>query len=342
MLHRDDQTVDLDAELAQWPALQERHDFSGLLLGNGASQAVWKNFAYDSLFDLAQTTRNKPLSTSEMSVFRVLDTHNFEPVLSALKTAMQVNAALTISSASPRNRYFAIKEALIHGIRSVHIPWKLMQESTLARLNQALQQYRNLYSTNYDLLAYWAVMHDPLPFDDLFDEDTGFSPRPATAQRTRLLYLHGGMHLVKNLDGTTRKLPSSGSTLLGSFAINALDDVPTFISEGRSAEKLKIIGHSGYLSWCHSQLATHQGALCIFGQALGAQDQHIVDAIRQARPQTLAISIYPRSPAFIAHQKKHYSELFADMQIELLFFDAKTHPLGAPDLNVPVEHLKLR
>jgi hypothetical protein len=30
------------------------------------------------------------------------------------------------------------------------------------------------------------------------------------------------------------------------------------------------------------------------------------------------------------------------MQIELLFFDAKTHPLGAPDLNVPVEHLKLR
>ena len=333
--------VDLDAELAHWHELQDRHDFSGLLLGNGASQAIWKNFAYDSLFDLAQTTRNKPLSISEMSVFRVLDTHNFEPVLSALKTAMQVNAALTISSASPRNRYFAIKEALIHGIRSAHIPWKLMQESTLIQLNQAFKSYRNLYSTNYDLLAYWAVMHDPLPFDDMFDEDSGFTPRPATAEKTRLLYLHGGMHLVKNIDGTTRKLPSSGSTLLGSFAINALDDVPTFINEGRSEEKLKIIRHSEYLSYCHGQLAAHQGALCIFGQALGAQDQHIVAAIRQARPNVLAISIYPRSAAFIQHQKKHYRDLFAGMETGLLFFDAKTHPLGNPDLNVPVERLKL-
>jgi hypothetical protein len=157
-----------------------------------------------------------------------------------------------------------------------------------------------------------------------------------------LLYLHGGMHLVKNLDGTTRKLPSSGSTLLGSFAINALDDVPTFINEGRSAEKLKIIRHSEYLAYCHGQLAVHRGALCIFGQALGAQDQHIVDAIRHASPPYLAISIYPRSAAFIEHQKKHYRDLFAGLETQLLFFDAKTHPLGNPELNVPVEHLKLR
>ena len=119
--------TDFDAELADWSQLQTTHPCSGLLLGNGASLAVWKNFAYDSLFELAQTTRNKPLSPTELALFKSMETENFEPVLSGLKVAMRVNAALTISSSSPRNRYFAIKEALIHGIRSAHIPWRLMK-----------------------------------------------------------------------------------------------------------------------------------------------------------------------------------------------------------------------
>src|SRR5690606_10460737 len=109
--------------------------------------------------------------------------------------------------------------------------------------------YHSVYSTNYDLLAYWAVMHAPEHFDDRFGELATFDPHAPAAKATRMLYLHGGMHLVKNLDGSVRKLLSSGSTLLGSFAINALDDVPLFICEGSSEEKLKIIRSSDYLSF---------------------------------------------------------------------------------------------
>jgi len=332
--------TDFDAELADWPTLQTAYPCTGLLMGNGASLAVWKNFAYDSLFELAQTTRNKPLSATELALFKSMETENFEPVLSGLKVAMRVNAALTISSSSPRNRYFAIKEALIHGIRSAHIPWRLMQAGSIAHISQALSQYQTVYSTNYDLLAYWAVMHGAQPFDDLFDDDAEFNLHRTDSSATRILYLHGGMHLVKNFDGSVRKLLSSESTLLGSFAINALDDVPLFVCEGRSEEKMKIVRGSDYLSFCHGELAQHQGALCIFGHALGKQDRHILAAILQARPQSLAISILPRSEAFIQHQKRHYSALFEGQNIELRFFNAKTHPLGSDALAVPVARLK--
>jgi hypothetical protein len=332
--------TDFDAELADWNQLQSTHPCSGLLLGNGASLAVWKNFAYDSLFELAQTTRNKPLSPTELALFKSMDTENFEPVLSGLKVAMRVNAALTISSSSPRNRYFAIKEALIHGIRSAHIPWRLMAPSTIAHISKALSQYETVYSTNYDLLTYWAVMHGAQPFDDLFDDDAQFNLHRTASHATRILYLHGGMQLVKNFDGTARKLMSSESTLLGSFAVNALEDVPLFVCEGRSSDKMKIIRGSDYLSFCHAQLAQHQGSLCIFGHALGKQDRHILDAVLQARPKTLAISILPRSEAFIQHQKRHYSALFEGQNIELNFYNAKTHPLGNPELAVPVARLK--
>lgn len=329
------QLTDIDARLADWNDLQTaRGERWGLLMGNGASLAVWKNFAYDSLFDLSQTTRSNPMSRTELAVFSAMDTHNFEPVLAALKSAMRVNAALTISSSSPRNRYFAIKEALIHAIRSVHIPWKLIEATTLARLNSELQRYTSVYSSNYDLLAYWAVMHAPEHFDDVFNDESTFNLHSVQTNATRVLYLHGGMHLVKNLDGTVRKLLSSESSLLGSFAINALDDVPLFISEGSSAEKMKLVRTSDYLSFCHAQLAQHSDALCIFGHALGKQDAHIVAAVRQARPKRIAISVLPRSDAFVVFQKRHYIELLGDLDTELSFFDAKSHPLGSTELLV--------
>ncbi|WP_268797692.1 DUF4917 family protein [Pseudomonas huanghezhanensis] len=333
--------TDFDAALGDWNDVQATTPCSGLLLGNGASLAVWKNFSYDSLFELAQTTRNKPLSPTELALFKAMETQNFEPVLSALKTSIRVNAALTISSSSPRNRYFAIKEALIHGVRSVHIPWRLMEQHTLLAISQALSQYGTVYSTNYDLITYWAAMHGQAPFDDLFSEDATFNLHANQASGTRLLYLHGGMHLVKNFDGSARKLLSSESTLLGSFAVNALDDVPLFVCEGSAQEKLKVIRGSDYLSFCNAQLARHEGALCIFGHALGKQDRHIVEAVREAKPATIALSILPRSDAFIQHQKRHYSALFAESGSELKFFNAKTHPLGNADFLVPVDSLKV-
>ncbi|MNF39736.1 hypothetical protein D3C76_138180 [compost metagenome] len=328
-----------DANLAAWPALQSTGNFTGLLLGNGASRAIWRNFAYFSLFELAQKVRNKPLGQTDLALFKAMGTDNFEQVLSALNTTVKVNAALAISSSSPLNRYYAIKEALIHAMRSVHIPWKLMQPSTLQALNTELRNYRTVYTTNYDLLGPWARMHNPGGFDDLFRADSGFDISDTKPQGSRILYLHGGLHLIKNIDGSTRKRNATGSSLLDGFAINTPGDVPLFVSEGSVQDKLSAIRASDYLNWCHGELASHEGALCVFGHHLGDEDAHIVHAIEQAGIKTLAISIHPLSEASIISQKQRYSRLFAGKNVRLAFFDSKSHPLGAEALNVSVELL---
>jgi hypothetical protein len=331
-----------DARLEDWETLRAHTAFGGLLVGNGASRAVWDDFGYDSLFENARTVEEKPLSPSELSVFDALQTRSFEQVLGALKTTSRVNKALAVSSAAPRNRYYAIKEALINTVHAVHIPWRLVQPSTLAALSQELSRYATVFTTNYDLLNHWAIQQAPHAITDLFTGvDHSFDLSQATTEKPRLLYLHGGLHLVRNQDGTARKLTSTEGTLLGNFAINntlkTLDDVPLFVNEGPSADKLKTIRSSDYLSFCFDQLLHHGDNLCLFGHALGEQDQHIVRALRQAKPRSMAISIYPRSQAFIQHQKRHYTKLFQGLDMELRFFDAKSHPLGDPKLSVPVE-----
>ncbi|MBU4637007.1 DUF4917 family protein [Pseudomonas chlororaphis] len=333
---------EFDTDLEDWNALRASTPIAGLLIGNGASRAVWEDFAYDSLFENARTVEEKPLSQSELSVFDALQTRSFEQVLGALKTTSRVNKALAVSSAAPRNRYYAIKEALINTVHAVHIPWRLVQPASLSQINQELRRYRTVFTSNYDLLNYWAIQHDAQGIDDLFQgADPSFDIGQTASQQTRMLYLHGGLHLVRNQDGTARKLGSTEGTLLGNFAINntlkTLDDVPLFVSEGPVADKLKTIRSSDYLSFCYQQLLNHSDALCIFGHDLGPQDSHLVQAIRQSEVQTLAISIHPRSKAFIQNQKRRYTQLFEGMEVTLRFFDSKSHALGAPALSVPVE-----
>lgn len=327
--------ADFDATLASWPELKASHPCSGLLLGNGASRAIWRPFSYFSLFELAQRVRNKPLGVSDQALFKSLGSELFEPVLSALNTTARVNAALAISSSAPLNRYYAIKEALIHAVRSVHIPWKMLPASTLATLNAELRNYRSVFTGNYDLLCHWAVSHAPDGFQTLFDEEGHFDVSRTRGEGTRLHYLHGGLHLLKTQDGGTRQRAASGSQLLDGFAINTPGDVPLFVNESGSDDKLKAIRGSDYLTWAYAGLASHDAGLCIFGHHLDRADRHLLRAIEQARPKHLAISILPLSEAAIISQKQHYASIFGEMKdIELHFFDAGSHPLGNPELNI--------
>jgi hypothetical protein len=333
---------DFDARLDAWQTLHSAGPFDALMLGNGASRAVWRNFAYDSLFERAQKVRNKPLSLTDLALFKSLGTHSFEQVLAALNSTVRVNAALAISSTSPLNRYYAIKEAMIHAMRSVHIPFKLVPSDSLTRINQELANYRTVYSSNYDLLCPWAVAHDSSRFDELVDADEGFDIRRTRTERNRVLYLHGGLHLIKNSDGTTRRRSAVDSALLDGFAINTPGDVPLFVNEGDSQDKLKAIRDSDYLSWCNGELSRQQGALCLFGHQLNGSDAHLLQALREAPLQRLAIAIFPLSAAWVVSQKQRYTQLFEGCACALEFFDATSHPLGKPELNVPVEKLPKR
>lgn len=325
-----------DASLASWPELASRHPCSGLLLGNGASRAIWRPFSYFSLFEIAQRVRNKPLGVSDQALFKSLGSELFEPVLSALNTTVRVNAALAIGASAPLNRYYAIKEALIHAVRSVHIPWKLLPTQTLAAINAELRNYRSVFSGNYDLLCHWAVSHDPSGFQSLFDEEGDFDASRTRGQGTRLHYLHGGLHLLRTEAGGTRLRAASGSQLLDGFAINTPGDVPLFVNECTSDHKLRAIRSSDYLTWSYAALASHSEGLCLFGHHLDRSDRHLLRAIQQARPAHLAIAILPVSEAAIISQKQHFAATFEETpEIALHFFDASSHPLGHAELAVP-------
>lgn len=323
-------------DLPSWADLNQRHPCSALLLGNGASRAVWKPFGYFSLHEQAQRAgRKKGLAVSDMALFKALATELFEPVLSTLNQTVRANAALAISSTAPLNRYYSIKEALIHAVRTVHVPWSRVPQATLTSINQALRQFRSVYTSNYDLLLPWAVQQAPQGFAELFDEQGFFDVRRTRTTGTRVLHLHGGLHLLKLPDGTTRQRSADAAELLDGFAVNIPGEVPLFVNEDRSDEKLRAIRHSDYLSWSLGELAREHEGLCLFGQHLDSSDQHLLDAIRQARPKHLAIAIRPLNEASILNQKQHYIDRFGDLdQVSLHFFDASSHPLGHAELAI--------
>jgi hypothetical protein len=145
---------------------------------------------------------------------------------------------------------------------------------------------------------------------------------------TKLLYLHGGLHIYINEQGKACKFVSNDKDILTQFEDSST--VPLFVSEGQSADKLAAIYRSDYLSFAYSMLMRHDSPMVIFGQGLGDSDKHIVDAINKAKVAEIAIGIYPTPCQNIRDWKAHYRKCFTDSS--LTFFDSTTHPLGQPSL----------
>jgi len=251
-----------------------------------------------------------------------------------------VNQALGIQIDLIEERYKSIKRTLIETGRNFHIPWKSIPNHVLEDVRNELKEYDRVYSTNYDLIIYWAIMHQNLGgfkdyfFDETFDlGNTEIWGRDDTA----VLYLHGGLHLYRLRSGNTLKRRSEGDrNILDLFGALYYEDATSlFVSEGNSQEKLASINRSDYLSFAYNQFSNHQGGLVVFGHSLSVSDRHIVDAINTWGNRTIAISMLPDTDRNIRTAK---AQLLGRMpEIEVYFYNALTHPLGSPDLKVEPE-----
>lgn len=333
-----------DGRLYDWNDINNRRNYrwTGVLIGNGSSIAVWNQFQYASLFSKAITDEvEHPLSADDQALFAALgNTTSFEQVLSSLITAKRVNQALGIRTHRIEARYESIKRALIETVRSLHIPWMAVPNQVLLCIRNELLRYSYVYSTNYDLLLYWAIMHQNLGgfVDYFFGEsfnlgNTEIWNRDATA----VLYLHGGLHLYRLQSGNTLKRRAiDGRNLLDLFGEPYYEGAtPLFISEGGSKEKLSSINRSDYLSFAYNKFSNHQGGLVIFGHSLSENDQHIVDAINTWGKSTIAISLLPDTERNIRQKKSWLLVRMPD--VEVYFYNALSHPLGSPDLRVELE-----
>ncbi len=316
----------------------ESEEYTGLLIGNGASRAVWEGFAYTSLYDTAKTgNRDHRLTPEDVQLFESLETENFERVLAALATTRQVSESLGFDEPEFKARYTSIQRALVEAVKSKHIPWLEVPGGTLASIRHEFLRYRFVYSTNYDLLAYWAVMHDsPAGFRDFFWSSSYFdlANTEVWGKATVILYLHGGLHLYRTLDGRTLKRTAAmGFNLLDLFGSPlSVDATPLFISEGTAKQKLESIYRSDYLAYAYSRLVHHIGPLCIFGHSLGDVDQHIIEAIKKSQTRDIAFAVRPAAKAGVIEVKADVIKKLPEANI--LFFDSTTHPLGSPNLLV--------
>ena len=325
--------------LYDWNEIKDEHQWSGILLGNGASIAIWDNFRYSSIFDRAASSDyvENPLGEREIDLFEEINTTNFEQILSSLATARVVNQALGVESPDIDVIYEGVQRALVEAVRSVHIAWGLVSNETLLRIREELLNYSFVYSTNYDLLVYWAIMATPSGegfkdylWDGVFDPgDTEIWEKS-----TKVLYIHGGLHLYRTEYGNTLKRRARNSeNLLDLFGQPCRDGaVPLFVTEGDSRQKLNSIYRSDYLSFAYSKFSNHEGDLIIFGHSLGESDSHLFSLNDSWKGRRIAISLRPGRERTLRRKKANAKRIFPESY--LVFFDSETHPLGLPDLKI--------
>jgi len=303
----------------------EQYGKKHLLLGNGFSIACKPNiFAYGSLFEEAKKTMTPEL----IGVFEAMGTQDFEEVIRALQNAAKIFGVYQPKMAR-------IKDALLNDTRTLKTDLiKAVAGRHPARPNEisdasyhacrtflshfvGQEQGGKVYTMNYDLLLYWAAMHeeeDPavriaLDHDDGFRKDGENYDAPyvewqgegAAVRDQNLFYLHGSLHLFDAGYQLQKYTWINTGMALVDQANDALerDFFPLFVAEGDSRGKLTKIQHSAYLHHglksfagvCHNN-ARNGTALFVFGHSFAENDAHVLDLIGNGKISHLFVSLY--------------------------------------------------
>ncbi|MBS1888742.1 MAG: DUF4917 family protein [Actinobacteria bacterium] len=327
-----------DGTLRPWGEVAESCSWETLLIGNGLSRHVWDPFGYPTLFEHASTA---DLSAADRALFG--PGPNFERALGDLLTAIRVCSVVGIDTAPLYARYRSIQTALGSAVRNVHINRDAVPGETRQAIKDAMAEFEWVFTTNYDLLIYWAMAYggDFTPFLDHFrwGGRCEFDPAraPVEVGQVPIYFLHGALHLVVAGDGTVFKLTRQRiTTLLEQFGqpIDGDPDArPLLVTEGSAKDKLEVIEGNEYLAHCLDRLQRNDLDTVVFGSALGDEDAHIAAALSESPGRAVAVSMLPGGAKAdrLARQLDIYGRVAVD---ELIFFDATTHPPGAAKLRV--------
>lgn len=340
----------IDDDLMTWDDVRGLKNWSGIFIGNGASVAVWQNFNYGSLFNQAKNLNDedKRLSNEDLLLFEEQDTHNFEQVLGDLATARNVCRILGKPHDEIDARYRSIQVALFEAVKSIHVSWEECESAgVLTKLGTYFKSMKWVFSTNYDLLLYWSLMHvNANPLDFFFGEGLTFDAAETDVysreDRTQVFYLHGSVHIFKDRYGQTSKIASSRDSV-GRSLLDILQQfqnrerIPLFVAEGNWKEKMATIRGSSYLTFCRQKFGTYRGPLVVFGNSLSQQDSHLLTVLQKKRERSIAFGVYPHQDPhdIIDFKTRMHGTLTRQGQGQLLFFDSTTHPIGDPALLIP-------
>ena len=295
-----------------------------LLLGNGFSIACKPDiFTYGSLFEEAKKTMSKELA----AIFEAMSTQDFEEVIRALQHAAQIVSVYRPKFHATKRLLLAdaekLKTDLIQAVAGRHparpndIP-----DDRYAACRTFLSNFvgdganGKIYTVNYDLLLYWALMHEEedvlariaLTHDDGFRKDQNDFEAPyvewqgeGAAHNQNIHYLHGALHLFDAGYQLQKYTWVNTGKALVDQANEALKKnlFPVFVAEGDSKSKLTKIQHSAYL---HHNFKSFAGvcqtkskdgtALFVYGHSFAKNDAHVLNMIGYGKISHLFVSIY--------------------------------------------------
>lgn len=279
-----------------------------LLMGNGFSVACRpERFLYGKLVDEADFSA---LNVDADQLFAREGTSDFERVIEALRTTARVLDLYegTEGEVATAIRHDAdeIKRVLAETLAKKH-PDHVheIKDEEYASARVFLANFEHLYSVNYDLLLYWALLHEEGGGPKIANDD-GFRADPEDpdaewvvwdhlhAYAQNVYYLHGGLHLYDGGSFIKKLTWSRTQVLLLDQIREALGAslYPVVVTEGNSNEKLTKIEHTHYLARGLKSLASCGGSLFIYGHSLAANDGHVLDAITKSKVTNLYVSIY--------------------------------------------------
>lgn len=336
----------------------ERFKKRNLLLGNGFSIACKRDiFQYKSLLEQADFSAVPEVA----EVFKTINTTDFEVVIRSLENSAQIIPIYFGGhgiAEKIQNHSQAVKTLLVETVAGNHPPNpNAIEETQFYACRKFLSYFLNklndgrVYTLNYDLLLYWALMHDDHPFDenlvelntndgfgedeDADDPDYVIWKAEENSNYQRIHYVHGALHLFdRGVDLRKFTWNRVGSPLIDQTR-SAMDDdmYPLFVAEGTSDQKLTKIRHSAYLEHSFKSFSgvvnVKTQTLFIHGHSLAENDAHILKKIGRGKIPTVYISLYglPDSPA--NKQIIAAAEDLADMRdprnpLDIKYYDAES------------------
>lgn len=291
-----------------------------ILLGNGFSIALKPDiFSYGSLFSKADFSKIPHAA----KLFEALQTEDFEAVIRLLVDMAKILGAYRKIAPPTLIQQVeadaaAIKTILAEAIAKNHPdrPYDITDEQ-YAACRLFLSNFDHIYTLNYDVLLYWALMHDDvgdldIQCDDGFRHPEGNEDAPYVSwldsNSPTVHFLHGALHIFDAGHEITKYTWSKTDIPIVDQVRAALDDekYPLFVAEGHSIDKLDKIMHSAYLHKALRSFSNISGSLFVFGHSFDDNDDHILGKIPVGKISDLYVGLYgdPNSEANIGIRQK--------------------------------------
>lgn len=320
--------------ILDWQDYKSNFKDANLLLGNGFSIKFSDSFKYTSLFDSFLSK----IDPKDKAIFEQFGTSNFELIQEIILNAIKVNTIFGLPTKEISESKTKLQEGLITTIQANHprnadIDWDQLRE-----VSETFDQFKNIFTLNYDLFLYHIILlsndrhredNTVRPYQDYFWSQYNstfleFMDYQNYKHYKHVYYLHGSLFLFKH-HLTDLKLRKNHDKELVEILEEKIStgDIPLFVCEGTSEDKINTINRSNYLSFANSKLKEDDSVLAIYGVSLSDQDNHIVDAINRKNKQ-IAYFIYVGSKSIADLNSETHAIQSKLPRHDITFFDSST------------------